>query len=64
MKVYKCKVVVDADEHAEGNPGWHAYCPALENVGGATSGRTKKEASTIFVGASRRWNSITPFHAQ
>jgi predicted RNase H-like HicB family nuclease len=37
-------VVVEPDEDAQGNPAWHAYCPALENVGGATSGRTKEEA--------------------
>ena len=27
-----------------GNPAWHAYCPALESVGAAASGRTRAEA--------------------
>jgi predicted RNase H-like HicB family nuclease len=44
MKTYSFKVVVEPDEDADGNPAWHAYCPALESVGGATSGRTKEEA--------------------
>ena len=44
MKTYLFKVVVEPDEDAEGNPAWHAYCPALEHVGGATSGRTREEA--------------------
>ncbi len=44
MKTYSFKVVVEPDEDAQGNPAWHAYCPALESVGGATSGRSREEA--------------------
>ena len=44
VKTYFFKVVIEPDEDAEGNPAWHAYCPALERIGGATSGRTKEEA--------------------
>ncbi len=44
MKTYTFKVVMEADEDANGNPAWFAYCPALEQIGGATSGRTKEEA--------------------
>jgi predicted RNase H-like HicB family nuclease len=44
MKTYNFKVVVEPDEDAEGNPAWHAFCPALESAGAATSGRTKEEA--------------------
>lgn len=44
MKTYSFKVVVEPDEDAQGNAAWHAYCPALESLGGATSGRTKEEA--------------------
>jgi predicted RNase H-like HicB family nuclease len=44
MKTYTFKVVVEPDEDALGNPAWHAYCPALESVGAATSGRTRDEA--------------------
>jgi predicted RNase H-like HicB family nuclease len=44
MKTYSFKVVVEPDEDALGNPAWHAYCPALEGVGAATSGRTRDEA--------------------
>ena len=44
MKTYSFKVVVEPDEDAQGDPAWHAYCPALESVGGATSGRSKEEA--------------------
>ena len=44
MKTYSFKVVVEPDEDAQGNPAWHASCPALESVGGATSGRTRAEA--------------------
>jgi predicted RNase H-like HicB family nuclease len=44
MKTYTFKVIVEPDEDAEGNPAWHAYCPALESLGAATSGRTKEEA--------------------
>jgi len=44
MKTYNFKVVVETDVDAEGHSAWFAYCPALESVGGATSGRTKEEA--------------------
>ena len=44
MKTYSFKVVLEPDEDAEGNPAWFAYCPALESIGAATSGRTKAEA--------------------
>ncbi|MSV34602.1 MAG: type II toxin-antitoxin system HicB family antitoxin [Bryobacterales bacterium] len=44
MKTYSFKVVVEPDEDSQGNAAWHAYCPALEGVGGATSGRTREEA--------------------
>jgi predicted RNase H-like HicB family nuclease len=44
MKTYTFKVVVEPDEDADGNSAWHAHCPALENVGAATSGVTKEEA--------------------
>jgi predicted RNase H-like HicB family nuclease len=44
MKTYIFKVVVEPDEDAQGNPAWHAYCPALESVGAATSGETRQEA--------------------
>jgi len=44
MKTYSFKVVVEPDEDDAGNAAWHAYCPALESVGGATSGRTREEA--------------------
>jgi predicted RNase H-like HicB family nuclease len=44
MKTYSFKVVVEPDEDADGNPAWHAYCPALEKQGAATSGRTREEA--------------------
>lgn len=44
MKIYSFKVVVEPDEDATGNPAWYAYCPALESIGGATSGRTREEA--------------------
>jgi predicted RNase H-like HicB family nuclease len=36
--------VVEPDEDAQGNPAWFAHIPALESVGGATSGRTREEA--------------------
>jgi predicted RNase H-like HicB family nuclease len=36
--------VLEPDEDAQGNSAWHAYCPALESLGGATSGRTRDEA--------------------
>ena len=44
MKTYIFRVVVEPDEDAQGNPAWHAFCPALESVGAATSGRTREEA--------------------
>jgi predicted RNase H-like HicB family nuclease len=44
MRTYSFKVVLEPDEDAQGHPAWHAYCPALESVGGATSGRTGEEA--------------------
>jgi predicted RNase H-like HicB family nuclease len=44
MKTYSFKVVLEPDEDAAGNSAWYAYCPALESVGGATSGRTREEA--------------------
>lgn len=44
MKTYTFKVVVEPDEDSQGNAAWHAYCPALENVGAAASGRTVEEA--------------------
>jgi len=44
MKTYNFRVVVEPDEDAKGNPAWYAYCPALESVGGATSGRSREEA--------------------
>ena len=44
MKTYSFKVIVEPDEDAQGNPAWYAYCPALESVGAATSGRTREEA--------------------
>jgi hypothetical protein len=43
MKTYSFKVVVEPDEDAQGDPAWYAYCPALESVGGATSGRNREE---------------------
>ncbi len=39
MRTYVLKVVVEPDEDR-----WHAYCPALEDKGGATWGYTKEEA--------------------
>ena len=44
MKTYSFKVVVEPDEDADGNQAWFAYCPALENIGAAVSGRTREEA--------------------
>lgn len=44
MKTYNFKVVIEPDEDFDGNPAWFAYCPALESIGGATSGRTREEA--------------------
>ena len=45
MKTYNFKVVIEPDEDFDGNPsGWHAFCPALERVGGSTWGATESEA--------------------
>jgi predicted RNase H-like HicB family nuclease len=44
MKTYSFKIVLVPDEDAQGNAAWHAYCPALESLGAATSGRTLEEA--------------------
>jgi predicted RNase H-like HicB family nuclease len=44
VKTYSFKVVIEPDEDAEGDPAWHAYCPALVSIGAATSGRTREEA--------------------
>jgi len=45
MKTYSFKVVIEPDEDFDGNPkGFHAYCPALETVGGSTWGATEAEA--------------------
>ena len=45
MKTYNFKVVVEPDEDFDGNPkGFHAYCPALEKLGGSTWGATETEA--------------------
>jgi hypothetical protein len=46
MKTYNFKVVVERDEDFDGNPsGWHAYCPALETMGGSTWGRNPGRSS-------------------
>ena len=39
MRTYTFKVVVEPD-----GDRWHAYCPVLESVGGATWGYTRDEA--------------------
>ena len=39
MKTYVFRVVVEPDENR-----WHAYCPALEHLGGATWGNSRQEA--------------------
>lgn len=44
MKTYSFKAVVEPDEDAQGNAVWFAYCPALESIGAAASGRTPQEA--------------------
>jgi len=44
MKTYNFKIVLKPDEDAAGKPAWFASCPALESIGGATSGRTRDEA--------------------
>lgn len=46
MNTYTFKVVIEPDEDAHGNPAFYAYCPALIDIGAATSGRTKDEALT------------------
>ena len=38
-KTYGFKVIVEPDEGR-----WHAYCPVLEQYGGATWGDTEEEA--------------------
>ena len=45
MKTYNFKVILEPDEDFDGNPsGWHAFCPALERLGGSTFGETREEA--------------------
>jgi hypothetical protein len=45
MKTYNFKLVVERDEDFDGNaPGWHAYYPVLERVGGSTWGETQEQA--------------------
>ncbi len=44
MKTYSFKVILEPDEDAQGDSAWFAYCPALQSLGGATSGRTREEA--------------------
>src|SRR6202034_2880192 len=45
MKTYNFKVVLEPDEDFDGNPaGWHAYCPALERLGGSTWGENREVA--------------------
>ena len=39
MRTYVFKVMVEPDEDR-----WHAYCPVLEDKGGATWGYTREEA--------------------
>jgi predicted RNase H-like HicB family nuclease len=39
MKTYSFKVIIEPDEDR-----WHAYCPALEHLGGTTWGNTQEEA--------------------
>jgi predicted RNase H-like HicB family nuclease len=39
MKTYRFKVVVEPDDDR-----FHAYCPALEDRGASTWGRTREEA--------------------
>jgi predicted RNase H-like HicB family nuclease len=41
---YSFRVIIEADEDAQGSPAWYAYCPALERQGAATSGTTREEA--------------------
>ena len=42
-KTYLFRVVVEPGEDR-----WHAYCPALEDIGGATWGHTREEALKIY----------------
>ena len=45
MKTYNFKIVIEPDHDFDGKPsGWHAYCPALERLGGSTWGETREEA--------------------
>jgi predicted RNase H-like HicB family nuclease len=45
LKTYDFKVVLERDEDFDGAPaGWHAFCPALESLGGSTWGATREEA--------------------
>jgi predicted RNase H-like HicB family nuclease len=44
IKTYSFKVVLEPDEDVLGNLAWYAYCPALVDIGAATSGRTRDEA--------------------
>jgi len=53
MKTYTFKVVVEPDEDADGNPAWHAYCPALVSTGAATSGaRGMRPSKTLAKSSS------------
>jgi len=42
-KTYLFRVVVEPGEDR-----WHAYCPALEDIGGATWVHTREEALKIY----------------
>jgi predicted RNase H-like HicB family nuclease len=45
LKTYNFKVVVERDQDFDRKrSGWHAYCPALESLGGSTWGETREEA--------------------
>jgi predicted RNase H-like HicB family nuclease len=44
LRTYRFNVIIEPDQDADGNAAWHAYCPALVEIGAATSGRTKGEA--------------------
>lgn len=42
---YNFKVLIEPDEDFDGNPRrFHAHCPALDALGGATWGATEDEA--------------------
>lgn len=43
-KTYVFKIVIEDDTFEDGRPAYHAYCPALQQYGGATWGETKEEA--------------------